>query len=76
MSLETKETAEKWRYEIAIMRKPKLEEACGVILDLCATVSDLERQLDAKKQDDLRHKQSMDAFVSGVQDLARKYSSF
>lgn len=75
-TIDTREIATKWRYESALIKKPKLEEACNTIADLCQEVSRLQRELNDAERDIERHKLASQQFISECEALARKYRTY
>lgn len=63
-AIDTQEIMQTWRYETALTKKPKLEEACNVIANLCLALNDARQQLsDEKKRQDFNDQRIKDMFV-------------
>ena len=71
--LDTKKIAAEWGQSVALMRKPKLKEACDVILDLCVEIVRIRRDLADQKNKDLLRDNNNQAMINEIIQTVSKY---
>lgn len=72
--MNTKEIAENWHYGRACITRPKMQEACDLILSMCVEINRLNKEVEREKarQDDRDRKNK--EMVNEVQNTIRKYA--
>ena len=72
--MDTKKILTEWSTSAAMIRKPKLNEACDVISNLCMEVSRLEDAVEyQKKRQDIKEQQYKTMLIE-VQNVVQKYT--
>ena len=74
IAMNTKEIAENWHYGRACITRPKMQEACDLILSMCVEIDRLNKEVEREKarQDDRDRKNK--EMVNEVQNTIRKYA--
>ena len=68
-----KELIKEWYFDNAIIRKPKLKDACDVICDLCVEVKNLRRELEFEKNSNGVKAQEYSVMMIEIQNVIQKY---
>lgn len=72
--MDTKKILIEWSASTAMIRKPKLNEACDVISNLCMEVSRLKDAVEyQKKRQDIKEQQYKTMLIE-VQNVVQKYT--
>lgn len=72
--MDTKEIMQAWGTSVALMRKPKLTEACDVIADLCLEVGRLKKESDYQKQRQDTKEAHYKTMIVELHNVVSKYS--
>lgn len=72
--MNTKKIAENWHYWRACITRPKMQDACDLILSMCVEIDRLNKEVKQEKtrQDDRDRKNK--EMVNEVQNTMRKYA--
>ncbi len=73
-TMNTKEIAQNWHFGRVCISKPKLQDACDLILSMCVEIDRLNQEIGREKmrQDDRDRKNK--EMVIEVQNTVRKYA--
>lgn len=72
--IDTKQIFVEWDYGRAQIRKPKLQEACDLIKDLCSEVDRLKKEVEQqKKRQDVKEK-TYETMIVEIQNVVMKYT--
>lgn len=72
--IDTKQIFIEWDYGRAQIRKPKLQEACDLINELCHEVCRLKKEVEQqKKRQDIKE-QTYDTMMVEIQNVVMKYT--
>lgn len=72
-TINTKEIMQKWRYDFAIIRKPKLEEACEQIEELCIELAACRKRLAVLESAEKGRQCENNTMLLEIENLVRKY---
>jgi hypothetical protein len=72
--MDTKELMRTWDNSAARLRKPKLEEACDVILDLCIELNKINKEVEYQKNRQDIKEQFYKTMMIELHNVVSKYT--